>query len=313
MEIINPKVIYYILYHLNRIPDCLTKTIFKSDLNKKLYVLRSISGEENYTDITINWSMQNTVEEALSDKTTYSFNIKYLISDEEKNWDNIYLSKSNKILAQSIFRDLKSSLERNQDYIFFNTKSNFFHKLKHSISESEYISKNLIFYADDYIPTRYYDDKNLDQKKIDYSKKLLNIKDLILDDIKEAAKYLNNILATNFMICVVPSSDPEKGNGGIGKVIEELIKIKNFNIEYQNNILTRIKKIPKRTNQGSNRSVIIHEKSINVTGNVKGKNVLIIDDITTTGNSLFACKQKLLQSGARLVMLFVLGKTIKEQ
>ena len=32
MEIINPKVIYYILYHLNRIPDCLTKTIFKSDL-----------------------------------------------------------------------------------------------------------------------------------------------------------------------------------------------------------------------------------------------------------------------------------------
>jgi len=309
-ERIDSEIIYYILFHANCIPDYLKETVFKSELDSKIYVLLNISGDENFTDITINWTQQNTIAEALNDNSTYTFNIKDLISSEDKNWDNIYLSKSNKMLAESVFRDLKSSLERNQDFIFFNTKSNFFHKLRSTFSESKYISKNLIFYADDYIPKRYYDYKNLDKKRINYSIKLLNIKDLKVDDLKDAAKYLNNILGKNFMICVVPSSDPAKGNGGIGKVIEKLIKIKNSNIEYDHNILTRIKKIPKRTNQGSNRSANIHEKSINIVGNVSDKNILLIDDITTSGNSLFACKQKLLQANAKLVILFALGRTI---
>ena len=35
-----------------------------------------------------------------------------------------------------------------------------------------------------------------------------------------------------------------------------------------------------------------------------------MDDVTTTGNSLYACKEILLQNGAREVEIFALGKEI---
>lgn len=38
--------------------------------------------------------------------------------------------------------------------------------------------------------------------------------------------------------------------------------------------------------------------------------VLLMDDVTTTGNSLYACKEILLQNGAREVEMFALGKAI---
>ena len=43
--------------------------------------------------------------------------------------------------------------------------------------------------------------------------------------------------------------------------------------------------------------------------NIKNKNILVIDDITTTGTSLIACKTLLLRAGAKNVVCLALGKT----
>lgn len=43
---------------------------------------------------------------------------------------------------------------------------------------------------------------------------------------------------------------------------------------------------------------------------ISGDVVLLIDDVTTTGNSLYACKEILLQAGADTVEMFALGKAI---
>ncbi len=43
---------------------------------------------------------------------------------------------------------------------------------------------------------------------------------------------------------------------------------------------------------------------------IKGDIVLLMDDVTTTGNSLYACKQILLERGADSVEMFALGKAI---
>ena len=63
---------------------------------------------------------------------------------------------------------------------------------------------------------------------------------------------------------------------------------------------------------GGNRSRYVHIDSI---GTIKGESVngdivLLMDDVTTTGNSLYACKEILLAHGAKTVEMFALGKAI---
>ena len=43
---------------------------------------------------------------------------------------------------------------------------------------------------------------------------------------------------------------------------------------------------------------------------IEGEIVLLMDDVTTTGNSLYACKEILLANGASNVEMFALGKAI---
>ena len=43
---------------------------------------------------------------------------------------------------------------------------------------------------------------------------------------------------------------------------------------------------------------------------ISGEIVLLMDDITTTGNSLYACKKILMDRGAETVEMFALGKTV---
>ena len=52
---------------------------------------------------------------------------------------------------------------------------------------------------------------------------------------------------------------------------------------------------------GGNRNKEIHMKTISTIEDVdiSGEIVLLMDDVTTTGNSLYACKEILLQHGAK--------------
>ncbi len=40
------------------------------------------------------------------------------------------------------------------------------------------------------------------------------------------------------------------------------------------------------------------------TGSISGEVILLMDDVTTTGNSLYACKEVLLQAGADKAEMF---------
>ena len=62
---------------------------------------------------------------------------------------------------------------------------------------------------------------------------------------------------------------------------------------------------------GGDRSRKVHYDSIKVSGelSVKGEDVLLLDDISTSGNSLLACRDILIANGARSVEMLVLGRT----
>lgn len=75
--------------------------------------------------------------------------------------------------------------------------------------------------------------------------------------------------------------------------------------------LNRNKSIAKLATGGArNKEVHLHSietvRDMDITGDI----VLLMDDVTTTGNSLYACKAILLERGAQEVEMFALGKAI---
>ena len=84
-------------------------------------------------------------------------------------------------------------------------------------------------------------------------------------------------------------------------------------IEYNNNILEKVKNIkPQSTKSGAEREQNTRNayriKSENAKKIIKQKNVLIFDDIYTTGSTFNECKRVLLEKGAKSVGAFMIAK-----
>ncbi len=141
-----------------------------------------------------------------------------------------------------------------------------------------------------------------------YSGKILDLK----EGKPQAVKYFYNLLDAEICdgvtICVVPSSNADKKITGMSQLGEMLAKNKRVNKVY---FLQRQNSIEKLA-YGGNRDISIHMKSIGTLKemDVNGDIILLMDDVTTTGNSLYACREILLQNGAEHVEMFALGKAI---
>ncbi len=101
-----------------------------------------------------------------------------------------------------------------------------------------------------------------------------------------------------------------------GIVSEALFQIvinvsREFNFVNAKNVLFRHTTVQKSAT-GGQRSKRVHLESIDVVGNIEGKTVFLFDDITTTGCSLLACKELLLDAGAAKVAMIALGQTYLE-
>lgn len=141
-----------------------------------------------------------------------------------------------------------------------------------------------------------------------YSGRILDLK----EGKPQAIRYFYNLLDAEIndgvTICVVPSSQKEKTITGMAKLGEMLAQNNRINKVYY---LKRNCSIDKLAN-GGNRNKEIHMKTISTLEgmSVSGDIILLMDDVTTTGNSLYACKEILLQNGADQVEMFALGKAI---
>ncbi len=109
-------------------------------------------------------------------------------------------------------------------------------------------------------------------------------------------------------ICVVPSSNADNHDSGIAQLGHLLAQNGRTDmVDY----LQRKESI-KKLAWGGDRSKETHFRTIIPSSDkeISGDVVLLIDDVTTTGNSLYACKEILLRSGAEKVEMFALGKAI---
>jgi len=141
-----------------------------------------------------------------------------------------------------------------------------------------------------------------------FSGKILDLKEGKMSAIRYFYNLLDHEICKDITICVVPSSDAEKKTSGIGMLGEMLAENNRVNKVY---FLTRKRSIDKLA-LGGNRNREMHMKTIGKMEDmeIKGDIVLLMDDVTTTGNSLYACREKLLEYGANVVEMFALGKAI---
>ena len=137
---------------------------------------------------------------------------------------------------------------------------------------------------------------------------ILDLKEGKMSAVQYFYQLLDPEIRRGVTICVVPSSNSEVKESGIGKLGEMLAGNGRKNKVY---FLRRNKSIDKLAT-GGNRSMETHMKSISTVLDMDIDNdiVLLMDDVTTTGNSLYACKEISLQNGAREVEMFALGKAI---
>jgi hypoxanthine phosphoribosyltransferase len=144
-----------------------------------------------------------------------------------------------------------------------------------------------------------------------YSSGIWDLKKCEPSTIEAFTQYIASNLGNDFdCLAVVPSHHYGIDNSGIKALSKEISRRKK--LVDTTSCLIRHKAI-ERLATGGNRNIETHLTSIKVVNKelIEGKKVLLLDDVSTTGNSLKACKQLLIQAGAKTVKSFVLGKTTR--
>ncbi len=139
---------------------------------------------------------------------------------------------------------------------------------------------------------------------------ILDVKDKKEKGLNFFFQELKSEIASGVTICVVPSHTASETNtSGIATLARRLAADERIDkVDY----LLRKTTISKLAT-GGNRNDQVHEQSIIANPNltISGDVVLLVDDITTSGNSLRVCRDILLENGATRVAMFALGQTIR--
>lgn len=160
----------------------------------------------------------------------------------------------------------------------------------------------------------YYDDFYEDNEWFnEFSANILNLKNQnssAIDFFLDKLKYLIN--DDEVTVTTVPSHFCNISSSGIRDLAQKWVKSKKDFID-GTLCLERFKSIDKLSSSFNNRSTDTHLNSIKVSHPelIKDKQVILMDDVLTSGNSVTACKKLLLEAGAKAVKIIVLGKTIR--
>ena len=116
----------------------------------------------------------------------------------------------------------------------------------------------------------------------------------------------------DWIICSVPGHEKTTNiSNGISDIVNSVHLKSNFVLK--NELIQRTYTVEKKATASCGRSndyrIDIKSLTIEYGFNVKGKNIIVIDDITTSGSTLIACKNLLMDAGAAHVVLVALGKT----
>lgn len=176
------------------------------------------------------------------------------------------------------------------------------------ISEADEVEPPLtdhILFIYKYHPYRGGDNPDFD----DTSSTILDLKDEKRYAIKRFAKEIRRLVEDGIAISIVPPHDPEDPDSGIGKVATRVAK--TVGRMDATECLARTDFVPPQST-GTRRSRTDHLDSLEVTSRsvIHNEEVLLLDDVTTTGTSMEVGKDLLEKAGAASVQCLAIAKTI---
>lgn len=134
--------------------------------------------------------------------------------------------------------------------------------------------------------------------------------DLVINKLRQIKIRNTNryFLEFPFIISIVPSHTAGRISPALDAVAQRITRAFPNGAVY--NCLNRTRTVPSAHREGGDRSVAGHMSSINTMGcNLQGRNVLLLDDVKTTGGSLTACYHLLEAAGAGVVIPLALLET----
>lgn len=125
------------------------------------------------------------------------------------------------------------------------------------------------------------------------------------------ARLPSRVWSAQVHVVVVPSSKQKQWSKGLCAIAARICSGHGALVD-NSEALVRVKNIEKLAT-GGDRGVHVHYQSIEISPaaqqRLRGKTVLLLDDITTTGNSLQACALLLKQAGAAEIFPLAIGRT----
>ncbi len=142
----------------------------------------------------------------------------------------------------------------------------------------------------------------------DLTQKILRLKQSDPKAVQEFTDQLSDFLCGGIAVAVVPGHDPAKADSGIRRVACK-VAAEHKRIDLTTAIVRTHRIQP--LHRGGDRSEEVMKASLAVRHAelIRGKTIVVLDDVTTSGTSLTVCRGLLMASGAERVKLLALGKT----
>lgn len=165
------------------------------------------------------------------------------------------------------------------------------------------------FFLESYIPKNHSQSRKPGRFSLrGFSNLLLGLKDNCPVAIETFLQFFLPINLEKFVIVAVPSSTPDS-KSGIRCFAQALAKQNNTRV--LSGLLKRTRLIKKKSLVGHSRSLSeeIDTLSLEKPQKLHQKNILLLDDICTSGTTLKACELTLLRANPKKIVNFVLGHT----
>ena len=158
------------------------------------------------------------------------------------------------------------------------------------------------------------------------SRAIINIKSCSSDSIyyKQAINYfydklcvwikeMNYNISKDIVVCVVPGHrKKQKNTSGIAEIANKVCE--KFNFENGVNCILRNKSVEKQATSKKRMPIEENHSSLSCENSIKieDQKVLLLDDVTSSGNSFKAASYLLYENNAKEVIPLALGKTVRK-